>query len=154
MKCRNRIRPAAAGLLLLLCSCLSGCSISFCGFHAGKETYEFTCKENIAEEGSGEVTAEIQAQEAAAKETMTPTETEEALQVSQTAAAESDGKVNINTAGVEELTTLKGVGESRAKAIIAYREEHGSFQQPEEIMQITGIKEGIYAGIKDQIKVR
>ena len=66
----------------------------------------------------------------------------------------SDGKVNINTAGLEELMTLKGVGESRARAIIEYREQQGDFETPEDIMNISGIKEGVFSKIKDQIAVR
>lgn len=66
---------------------------------------------------------------------------------------EADARVNINTAGVEELMTLKGVGESRAQAIIAWRTEQGPFEKPEDIMQISGIKEGVYSRIKDQIRV-
>lgn len=54
------------------------------------------------------------------------------------------GKVNINTAGLEELMTLKGVGESRARAIIEYREQQGAFETPEDIMNISGIKEGVF----------
>ena len=79
-----------------------------------------------------------------------PTDTKELPEEQQ----EADARVNINTAGVEELMTLKGVGESRAQAIIAWRTEQGPFEKPEDIMQIAGIKEGIYAKIKDQIKVR
>ena len=64
-----------------------------------------------------------------------------------------DGKVNLNTATKEELMTLSGVGESRADSIIAYREENGRFQNTEELMQIIGIKEGLYNKIKDNITV-
>ena len=64
-----------------------------------------------------------------------------------------DGKVNLNTATKEELMTLSGVGESRADSIIAYREENGRFQNTEELMQIRGIKEGLYNKIKDNITV-
>ena len=64
-----------------------------------------------------------------------------------------DGKVNLNTATKEELMTLSGVGESRADSIIAYREENGRFQNTEELMQISGIKEGLYNKIKDNITV-
>ncbi|MCR5655715.1 MAG: helix-hairpin-helix domain-containing protein [Lachnospiraceae bacterium] len=66
---------------------------------------------------------------------------------------EDDGLVNINTAEVEELCSLPGIGESRAEAIIAYRQEHGGFGTVEEIMQVTGIKEGMFAKIKDMIRV-
>lgn len=64
-----------------------------------------------------------------------------------------DGKVNLNTATREELMTLSGVGESRADSIVAYREEHGGFKSTEELMQISGIKEGLYHKIKDNITV-
>ena len=70
------------------------------------------------------------------------------------ASALSEEKVNINTAGLEELMTLKGVGESRARAIIEYREQQGAFETPEDIMNISGIKEGVFSKIKDQIAVR
>lgn len=64
-----------------------------------------------------------------------------------------DGKVNLNTAGKEELMALSGIGESRAEAILKYREEHGRFQSIEEIKEIEGIKEGIFDRIKEQITV-
>ncbi len=64
-----------------------------------------------------------------------------------------DGKVDLNTAGADLLMTLPGIGEAKAAAIIAYREEHGAFTQPEEIMQISGIKQAVYDKIKDKITV-
>ena len=63
------------------------------------------------------------------------------------------GKVNLNTAGLEELMTLTGIGQTRAEAIITYREEEGAFQAPEDIMKVDGIKEGIYEKLKDEITV-
>lgn len=66
---------------------------------------------------------------------------------------ESQVYVNINTATREELMRLPGIGESKADSIIAYRNEHGSFEKPEDIMKIGGIKEAIYNRIKDYIKV-
>ncbi|MCC8029807.1 MAG: helix-hairpin-helix domain-containing protein [Lachnospiraceae bacterium] len=68
-------------------------------------------------------------------------------------AGEESGKVNINSADISELTTLNGIGETKAAAIVAYREEHGSFQSIEEIMQVSGIAEGTYEKIKDYITV-
>jgi len=62
--------------------------------------------------------------------------------------------VNINTASKEELMELPGIGESRALSIIAYREEHGFFESIEEIMLVSGIKEGAFAKIKAYIKVK
>lgn len=61
------------------------------------------------------------------------------------------GKININTATKEELMTLPGIGESKADAIIAYREAQGKFQSTDELMNISGIKEGVYNKIKDLI---
>ena len=63
------------------------------------------------------------------------------------------GLVNINTADVNELTTLTGIGEARAKAIIDYREQHGSFNRIEDIMNVPGIKEAMFSRIKDSISV-
>jgi competence protein ComEA len=73
----------------------------------------------------------------------------------QSAAAEvsDDGRVNLNTASVEELMTLSGIGESKAKSIVAYRTEHGNFASIEELMKVDGIKEGVFERVKDNIKV-
>lgn len=61
--------------------------------------------------------------------------------------------ININTATKEELMELPGIGESRALSIIAYREENGAFGSIEEIMLVSGIKEGAFAKIKAYIRV-
>lgn len=66
---------------------------------------------------------------------------------------QEDGKVNLNTASKEELMTLPGVGEAKADSIIAYREQQGRFETVEDIMQISGIKEGLFVKIKDYITV-
>ncbi len=66
----------------------------------------------------------------------------------------SNGKnVNLNTASAEELMTLSGIGEARAQAIIAYREQHGGFRSIEEIMEIEGIKEKLFEKIREQIEI-
>ena len=70
------------------------------------------------------------------------------LQQSPKAAA-----VNINTASIEELMTIPGVGESKAKSIIEYRQKNGGFTCKEDIMNITGIKEGVFSKISDYIVV-
>lgn len=69
------------------------------------------------------------------------------------AAAADDGLVNINTADQEQLKTLPGIGDVKARAIVEYRESAGSFQGPEEIMNVSGIKQSAYDKIKDKIKV-
>lgn len=61
--------------------------------------------------------------------------------------------VNINTAGEAELCTLPGVGSSKAKSIIAYREKNGAYRTIEEIMNVEGIKDGVFRKIKDSITV-
>ena len=66
---------------------------------------------------------------------------------------EKDGRVDLNTATEAELMTLPGIGTSKAKSIIAWREEHGSFHQVEDLMKIEGIKEGVFSKIKDSVKV-
>lgn len=62
-------------------------------------------------------------------------------------------KVNLNTATKEELMSLRGVGESKANAIIEYRTSVGPFRTIEDVMNITGIKEGMFNKIKDNITV-
>lgn len=63
------------------------------------------------------------------------------------------GKINLNTAGKEELMELPGIGEARAGDIIEYRQQYGSFSSIEEIMNISGIGEKMFEKIKDDIEV-
>ena len=67
--------------------------------------------------------------------------------------SEENGKININKASKDELMTLPGVGESRAESIIKYRKEQGAFHSIEDIMQVSGIKEGLFEKIKDLITI-
>ena len=62
------------------------------------------------------------------------------------------GLVNINQADENKLTTIPGIGPSKAKAIVAYRNKHGSFSKIEDIMKVAGIKEGTFEKIKDYIE--
>ncbi|MBR2840409.1 MAG: helix-hairpin-helix domain-containing protein [Bacilli bacterium] len=68
---------------------------------------------------------------------------------------ESDdiGLININSASKEELMTLEGVGESKADAIIKYREKNGIFKTIEDIKNVSGIGEKAFEKIKDSITV-
>lgn len=72
---------------------------------------------------------------------------------SNSAPALENGLVNLNTADIAARMTLPGIGESRAKAIISYREQHGAFAQIEDIMKISGIKQAAFSKIKDKITV-
>ena len=73
--------------------------------------------------------------------------------VERTRDSTTKGKVNINTASREELMTLNGIGESKASQIISYRETNGAFEKIDDIMNITGIKEGVFSKIKENIIV-
>ena len=70
-----------------------------------------------------------------------------------TGSTQAGQRINLNTADVSQLSTLTGVGESKALAIIAYREENGPFTSIEDIMNVPGIKEGTYEKIKDKIAI-
>ena len=65
-----------------------------------------------------------------------------------------NGLVNINTAGIEELMTLPGIGEVRATAIIDHRSREGEFEKIEDIMNVKGIKTGIFSKISSLICVK
>jgi competence protein ComEA len=67
------------------------------------------------------------------------------------ASGAASSMVNINTGNVEELMTLPGIGEAKARLIIEYRESNGRFSSVEDIMKINGIKEGMFNKIKDKI---
>lgn len=70
-----------------------------------------------------------------------------------TEADADDGLININTADKETLMMVPGIGESKAEAIISYRNEYGDFSKVEDLMNISGIKEGVFNKIKDYVKV-
>ena len=66
-------------------------------------------------------------------------------------SASDGGKVNINTADAAALMSLPGIGEAKASLIIEYRTQNGRFTTIEDIMKISGIKEGMFNRIKDRI---
>lgn len=82
---------------------------------------------------------------------------EESASVKQGTAGEGTDatgtKININTATQAQLCEIPGIGAVRAAAIAAYRQEHGAFAKIEDIMNVSGIKEGTYVKIKDSITV-
>lgn len=68
-------------------------------------------------------------------------------------SVEDSDTININTASKEQLTVLSGIGESKAEAIITYRQENGPFSSIEEIMNVSGIGEKTFENIKSLISV-
>jgi competence protein ComEA len=68
--------------------------------------------------------------------------------------AEDAGKININTASVEELAQLKRVGPKYAERIVEYRKTNGSFVNPEDIMNVPGIGQKTWEENKDRIVVK
>lgn len=66
---------------------------------------------------------------------------------------EPAGKVNLNTAGLEELMTLNGIGQAKAESILQYREKVGPFQRIEELKQVSGIGDAMFERVKEDIVV-
>ncbi len=64
-----------------------------------------------------------------------------------------EGLININTADVQTLTLLDGIGEARAQMIIDFRTEYGYFVTKEDILRIDGIGQKLFDKIKDNITV-
>lgn len=87
------------------------------------------------------------------KECNCPTLSNDAC-LSNDSVKESDSsKISINNASVEELTKLSGIGESKAKSIVEYRNEHGLFSSIDEILNVSGIGEALFEKIKDNITI-
>ena len=68
-------------------------------------------------------------------------------------ATTTQGKINLNTAGKDELMTIKGLGEVLAERILDYRERHGGFDSLEELMEVEGIGEKRFASWKPYLTV-
>lgn len=87
-----------------------------------------------------------------------PVEGEEPIDIpvvttSQISAQQDDGKININTADEIDLMTIPGIGPSKAAAIIQYRTDHGLFQSPEALMEVSGIGQKTFEKLESQITV-
>jgi competence protein ComEA len=74
---------------------------------------------------------------------------EEAQNTGSNSTSESSGKVNINLAGLDELMTLSGIGPSKARSIMDYREQQGGFNTIEELMNVSGIGVSTFEKIRD-----
>ena len=61
--------------------------------------------------------------------------------------------VNLNTATADELEALPGVGKAKAAAIVEYREQNGGFKSKEELKQVKGIGDKIYAQVENEIEI-
>lgn len=90
-----------------------------------------------------ETVAETKSQEVVVAETQTAEQTSTAV----------SGKINLNTCTAAELTSLKGIGEVKAEAIIQYREYLGGYTSVEQIKDIKGIGDKIYANISPYLTV-
>jgi competence protein ComEA len=71
----------------------------------------------------------------------------------QISAQQGDGKININTADEKDLMTIPGIGPSKAAAIIQYRTDHGLFQSPEALMEVSGIGQKTFEKLESQVTV-
>ncbi|MDF2682506.1 MAG: hypothetical protein K0R47_3696 [Brevibacillus sp.] len=69
-------------------------------------------------------------------------------------APATNDSININSATIEQLMSLPGIGEARAKAILRYREEKGRFRSPDELKEIEGIGDKMYDRIKDHLRIQ
>ena len=78
---------------------------------------------------------------------------EEAVMLQVYDQREQDGQVNLNTASVKDLCSLQGIGEAKAEAIIAYREEIGAYTSIEQIKNVTGIGDNLFKQIKESIYI-
>ena len=121
-----------AGKLYFLLVCLficTGCGQKQAVFYAGMESQNMAIEEEILETESKEIA-----------------ESEKEISVPEL--------ININTAGKEELMMLPGIGEVRAIAIIEHRQRAGNFEKIEDIMNVKGIKTGIFSKINSLICVK
>lgn len=136
-----------------VCAALAGCGMSFCGFSLqDKDEMVFACEEydstrpELSDGDADEALSSQEQDEGNLSGAGTDTQPEK--------ESRAEELIDINAAGAEELMTLNGIGETRAAAIIKFREQNGPFVSIEEIMLIPGIKEGIFSKIQDQIVVR
>lgn len=139
----------------------AGICVYVCGEVEAPGVYELDAEARIGEavEAAGGMTEEAADSWLNLAERMTDGQKievpskKQAEELKEQAVVQESGLVNLNTATAEQLTTLRGIGESKAEDILNYREQHGGFRTIEDLMQIPGIKERVFEKIKDQITV-
>lgn len=142
-------------LLLLTTACLA----FFAGWYLGGQSAPGTVRITTQHSPEPSVMASLPVSQTPVAASPVPSETAPVESETQTPAPspsapeQQSGLININTADSETLQTLPSIGEKRAAAIIAYREEHGPFRIVEDITNVSGIGEGILSQIIDHITV-
>jgi competence protein ComEA len=71
----------------------------------------------------------------------------------QVSYAEDSLPINLNTASIQELEKLPGIGKGIAERIVAHREQHGPFRRPEHLMMVRGISDQKFRAIRSKITV-
>lgn len=82
-----------------------------------------------------------------------PKKGEQMATVSNHIVSKNDGLLNINKATATDFEALDGIGPAKAEAIVAYRTENGNFNKLDELMKVSGIGEGVFNQIKDEITI-
>lgn len=121
----EKISIALAAVFVLLCAGY------FLSRQAGEQPYRVTVTKT-----QEQVSAETAQEEASWPDSLLPGE-----------------KININTASAWDLSRLPGIGEKRGEDIVSWRETNGTFETPQDLMKVSGIGEGILAGVVDYITV-
>lgn len=126
-------------------------AVEMAGGFSGEAAVEMVNQADVLDDGQQiRIYTREEAEEFTEKQTLMR---ESSLSDGGAVAVQSDGKVDINQADKETLMTLTGIGETRAEAILAYREANGGFSVVEDLMLVEGIKEKTYEKLKDEITV-
>lgn len=89
------------------------------------------------------------------KQIIVPKEGEDLTSMQETHSGKTTaGLININTASIELLETLPGIGPAKASAIVQYRQQHGAFQRLEDLLNVKGIGPATFESIKNLVTVR